>query len=110
MVRGFLIYGLWCPKKNEIRYVGQSQTGLRRPRQHFRAAQFERFKRWHVYLWLRSLLREGYDLYQDVKIVILEEGIETIEELNIAEETWVGTYRVAGNDLTNMTDGGGGFR
>lgn len=97
----FLIYGLRDPRTREIRYVGQSSTGMQRPRRHaheHRIRESTPAKR----NWLRKLQRLGLKY----EIVVLEQ-VECADQLNDAEVRWVAIGRAAlGDRLLNCSDGG----
>lgn len=99
----FIIYGLVDPRTREIRYVGQSTSGLRRPNVH-RLPSYSRPST-HKNNWIRSLLSIGLD-YE----VIMLEDVPRREGLNEAERHWVAIGRAAlGDRLTNATEGGDGL-
>lgn len=99
-----LIYGLRDPRTGEIRYVGKSRSGLRRPMAHRDAARLG--ETCHKANWIRGLLAAGFDY----EIVILERP--DADALDDAERRWIAIGRMAlGDRLTNATTGGdGGFR
>ena len=82
-----LIYGLRDPRTNEIRYVGQSSTGLHRPKQH---AKYKGPARSAKEKWVAKLLR----LCLVPEIVILQ-VLEGPDELNSAEIFWIALGREA---------------
>src|SRR5579859_4689242 len=93
------IYCLSDPSSDELRYVGKSSTGFKRPRQPHSA---------RCGSWIKSLKTRGVD----PKIEILEEiedGEYLKERLNAAERFWIASWRIAGANLTNLTDGGDGL-
>lgn len=96
-----LIYALKDPETNEIRYIGKSTSGLRRPNQH--KQKYGLLTNNHKNNWIKSLLAKGL-MYE---IIILEENIE-LESLNNREKYWVTYYKSLGSCLTNQTDGGEG--
>jgi len=100
----FLIYGLVDPRTSLVRYIGQSSSGMRRPKHHRNASQL-RTKPGHRSSWIKALQR----LELDYEIVVLE-ALESAELLNDAERWWISIGRAFGWDLTNATDGGDGTR
>ncbi len=95
-----LIYAL-TDRNGSWRYVGKTHKTLAgRLRQHMREA--DRGSRRHVYNWIRSL---GYD----PKIVAIEER-QSSEDLIQAEIEWIAEARRVGVGLTNLTEGGDGFK
>lgn len=93
-----LIYGLVDPRTREIRYVGQSSTGMKRPLQEHLA---------HCLKWERMLVRLGLTK----EIVILEEcpvGSDPAFWLDETETFYIRFFRAMGARLTNIADGGTG--
>lgn len=98
-----IIYALVDPRTDEIRYIGQSSKGLRRPPQHWLGREFKRRDRCHC--WVRSVVKSGF-----VPEILILEYLETPDELDQAEMDWIKAGRIFGRRLTNMTDGGNGVR
>lgn len=98
----FLIYGLVDPETAEVRYIGKSSRGLKRPYDHMK---FHFLKKDISYKgnWIRSLMKLGLK----PKVIVLEE-FDSHEGLNDAEIFWIKEYRSNGSRLTNLTDGGDG--
>ncbi len=100
MASKFLIYTLSDPRTDEVRYVGKSCSGMKRPRNHRSPSNIESFT--HKNNWLRS-------------IVPLKPVIEVVEEFSNpdglvdAERFWIAQFRAWGFKLTNGTDGGDGL-
>ncbi len=97
----FLIYGLFDPRTEELRYVGKSCSGLERPRQHIKPRLLK--ARTHKNSWLKSLLSEG--LRPEIDVLEEHAGPETLNE---AERFFIAYFRGIGCRLTNGTDGGDG--
>jgi hypothetical protein len=97
-----LIYGLRDPRTGEIRYVGQSTTGLLRPSRHcedWRLRQDTPPKR----SWLSALRQGGLR----PEVVVLQ-GDVPAAELDTAETAWIAIGRAAlGDRLLNFRDGQG---
>jgi len=102
MEKQFLIYGLVDPDTKEIRYVGKSSYGLKRPKEHFKPSNYLKQKN-HKAHWIKKLISEG----KLPEIIVLKTA-ETEERLNQLEIETIKYYRDAGNALTNGTDGGEG--
>lgn len=100
----WLIYGLVDPRTKLVRYVGQSSSGLRRPRHHANPSQLKS-KRTHRSSWIKSLQAIGLRYEIAVLEVFASEA-----PLNDAEQWWIAYGRACGWDLTNHTDGGDGTR
>jgi len=99
----FLIYGLRDPRTSEIRYVGKSTSGLRRPKQHTAPLTLSE-DRTHKGRWLRKLQRLGLK----PEIVVLQEVLD-VTDLAQAEKFWIAIGRAAlGSRFTNLTEGGDG--
>lgn len=103
MTMQFFIYGLTDPRTGEIRYVGKSATGMKRPRLHGKPSRLAK-DRTHKANWIRSLLAQG--IHYGVEVL---QYVASREELNDAERYWIREARNAGWELTNHTDGGDGL-
>lgn len=97
-----LIYGLFDPRDGQLRYIGKSSSGLRRPRMHSCPSVLAR-ERCHRSSWIKALLGAGVR----PEIRILEEH-DSEANLNSAEVRLIAFHRSIGARLTNMTDGGEG--
>lgn len=97
----FLVYGLVDPRTGEVRYIGRSSSGLRRPRMHFFPSKLT--ERNHKANWMRSLLSAGVR----PEIIVLEEFAFAADTV-VAECFWIAQARGLGWSLTNQTDGGEG--
>lgn len=98
------IYGLFDPLHREIRYVGYSTVGMKRPQTHLYESVYLNPKNYHrhVYAWIRSVYEAG----RKPQIVIIEyQDDRTIQEMEVS---WISFFREIGCDLTNCTDGGDG--
>lgn len=103
------IYGLRDPRTQEIRYVGQSSTGMKRPRRHMQANSLA--SDLYSARWLRTIGAPP-------EIVVLERvdrddltKSELQARLDEAEIRWIAIGRAAlGPRLTNATAGGDGAR
>lgn len=96
-----LIYGLQDPETNEIRYIGKSTKGLKRPHEHKNEYSLKHSS--HKNNWIKSLFAKNL-MYG---IVVLEEGINA-DQLDTREIHWIAHYKSTGAFLTNGTDGGEG--
>lgn len=100
-----VIYGLFCPKSGEVRYIGYTSKGIsKRLAGHIGEAKKDasspRFNS-HRHKWIRSLLREG--LLPQIEII---EEIELDADWQERERFWIEYY---GKQLTNATAGGEGL-
>jgi len=91
------IYALCAPETGDVRYVGQANNPTRRHRLHLKDQTDTRRGR-----WIRTLLCCG----RAPTLLILERINGDWQE---AERRWIASYRAAGADLTNHTDGGEGI-
>lgn len=96
-----LIYALKDPETKEIRYIGKSTTGLRRPNQH--KLKHSLIAQTHKNNWIKTLLEKGL-VYE---IIVLEENLDSVV-LDSKEITWIAHYKALGASLTNGTEGGEG--
>lgn len=99
----YLIYGLIDPDTDQVRYVGKSSSGLKRPSHHWLHKQL-RERRDRCHNWVRSVLARG-----KIPIVKVLQETENSEALNELEKMWITNLRIQGCDLTNMTEGGDGI-
>jgi len=102
MAARFLIYVMFDPRTGQMRYVGKSCSGLKRPLSE-QPRSVRGFERGHKSNWLNQLASLG-----------LKPGIEVLQEvsdpMNLpkAERRWIAYFREMGCPLTNLTDGGEG--
>jgi hypothetical protein len=97
-----LIYGLVDPRTAEIRYVGKSSRGLRRPEQHG-GTQLAKDAT-HKGNWIRRLQSLGLAY----EVVVLER-VSDATLLDESERRWISIGRGAlGPRFTNQADGGEG--
>lgn len=94
-----LIYGYLDPRDGQLRYVGGSTTGTRRPRRFTNHCA-------RCLNWIRSLAKAQLEPV----IVVLEELPDDCQVFSKdgPEVQWIARMRAAGHDLTNTTDGGDG--
>lgn len=98
-----LVYGLVDPRTTMVRYIGKSESGLARPRQH--AYPSNRRKALHSARWIDALVRVGLTY----TITVLETCTDRVS-LCSAEIWWIAFGRACGWPLTNITSGGEGGR
>jgi hypothetical protein len=103
MVDKFIIYGLVDPRTGQLRYVGKSVKGLRRPRSHMAPWVLKKEGHTHKGHWVKSIVDAGLR----PKIVIIE-ALDSPTALYEHEHFWVTYFRAMGCPLTNATDGGAG--
>ena len=100
------IYGLVCPLKNKIRYVGQTKNLKIRLQGH--KDEFKRNLRvgklnTHKDFWLNQLYEKG--LLGKLSIILIE--VVNTSNVNEKEIYWINEYNSIGK-LTNSTKGGDG--
>lgn len=93
------IYGLQDPITFEIRYIGQTSVGMRRPKVHFSKSSLK--NKTHRSSWIKSL--NG----KIPNIIILE--ICDKDQLNEREIYWIAHGKANGWSLTNHDNGGSGI-
>jgi uncharacterized membrane protein len=97
------IYTLSDPNTNQVRYIGKTNNLERRYKRHtckFTLVNENTFKS----KWILSLL-------DDEKLPILEVIDECVDKIiDNLESYWISQFKCWGFDLTNMTDGGDGFK
>ena len=99
--KGYLIYGLIDPFTNQLRYIGKSTVGFKRPKSHFLPYKLK--DRTHKVKWIKSILNKKIK----PKIIIIQQFKEP-EILYQAEQFWIKYFREMGCPLTNLTDDGPG--
>lgn len=100
-----MIYGLVDPMTNELRYIGKSSRGLKRPLEHAKHARKSSNPRSHLYRWIKKLQAFGHD----PEIISIEDGHPDEDDLNEAERFFISYFRSIGSRLTNATLGGDGI-
>ena len=98
MENSVYIYGLECPEKNIIRYVGKSKKPKSRYSSHLSHTKAKRYDNIHLYRWIAKLLRN--DLKP--KLIILEECHAS--NWKDKEKQWI--TKLGLENLLNMNDGG----
>lgn len=99
----FLIYGLADPMSDEVRYIGKSCSGLKRPKAH--VARAARSANTHAARWVRQVLARG----QRPTVRVLDVA-DCAADLEAIERGWIAQARECGWRLTNITAGGTGGR
>lgn len=94
------IYALCDPRTETLRYVGKSNSPVRRLERHLREART--LRSCHRHDWLASLLAAGVK----PSLCILEECAASVWAER--EQFWIAFHRAAGCDLVNNSDGGEG--
>lgn len=98
----FIVYGLVDPRTGDLRYVGKSSIGMKRPREHQIACG--RKAKTHNAKWLRELWADG----ERVPMVLVLEECDSDAQVLAREIVLIALFREAGFNLTNITDGGDG--
>lgn len=102
----YIIYAMLDPrphKLNQLRYVGKSETGKQRWREHLKPSSLK--NNLPKDNWIKKLLALNLK-----PIFIILEEFSSASELFEAEIFYCTYYRSLGCDLLNMTDGGDGTR
>lgn len=97
----YIIYGLTDPDTQEIRYIGKSTSGMKRPLEHKKPSNLKVSS--YKVNWIKSLINQD-----KIYGIIILEITKTPEELDSREIYWIAEYRSRGTSLTNGTDGGEG--
>lgn len=100
----FIVYGLLDTRPdriNELRYIGKSSSGMKRPRRHLGVDASN--KRTKLGNWLRAL--RGINLLPEIVVLRTCEDASSVIAAEIEE---IRLARSAGADLVNVTDGGEG--
>lgn len=94
------VYGLVDPQSLEVRYLGKTTAGLKRPLSHGRPSSLQ--LDFPVHRWITALRRRC----SDFAVVILEYAAP--RELDDLERFWISQGRGMGWRLLNVTSGGEG--
>jgi transcriptional regulator with XRE-family HTH domain len=100
MVSKFIIYGLTDPLSGQLRYIGKSSGGLKRPKQHGMPSRLNKEKGYKVN-WIKSLHTMGLTY----GVVVIQE-LDSIEEMDNLERQWINYFKALGCPLTNIALGG----
>ena len=98
-----LIYALVDPRDGQIRYVGKSTSGYRRPMEHLQPRRSHKGNTKNSN-WVNSLLKKGLK-----PIIRPLEWKEDPNDLYDLERYYVKTLRDSGANLNNLTEGGEGL-
>jgi len=95
-----IVYGLYDPTTQELRYVGQTVKGLAcRLSNHLSASGLKKHLR--VASWLKSVLARGQR--PDARIIAVAHSRDELDELEVRQ---ISVAIEAGADLTNLARGG----
>lgn len=89
----YLIYALYCPKRNKPVYVGKSSVGMRRPFEHIK----EESHSIKVNEWVSNLKSDGLS-----PILVILEYSDDESILNEKETFWINKFILEGNVLLNQ--------
>lgn len=95
-----IVYALIDPRDGQIRYVGQSGRGLRRPQSHWWPSRLLT-ERTHTNSWVKSVVAEGL-----VPLIQILQEVEPSADLDQIEIDYIAACRREGYQLTNHTNGG----
>lgn len=96
-----IIYGLYHPLTNELRYIGKTKEGLKkRYYRHLSPCYLK--ENTYKDKWIKALLKQG--LKPDIKII----DIAYKENINFWEQYYISYFKSLGFNLTNLTIGGDG--
>lgn len=98
-----IVYGLIDPITDHLKYIGKSEQGTNRYKEHLKSSSLKIDCRKNY--WLRNILGKGLK----PELIILETCTNP-EELFEAEEFWYQYFLGLGCDLVNSTDCGKGTR
>jgi hypothetical protein len=95
----YKIYGLYCPLKNELRYVGQTKQPSLRNRYNYHINEKTNTRKNQ---WIRSL--KSKSLKPEMFVI---DTCSSLEECNELEIFWIAYFKSIGCRLTNVSYGGG---
>ena len=96
-----MIYGLYDPRSDELRYVGKASDFELRLYQHIKDAKAG--QKTYRSNWIRSLLELG--MIPAIKLL----GYSTVNSWQEDEKAWIAKVKKEGANLTNLTEGGEGI-
>jgi hypothetical protein len=94
----FVVYHMVDPTDNQIRYIGQTISGMKRIVNHFTPYALKQKN--HKNSWLKSLKMKGIK-----PMVFVAHKADSFEQLNQLEKAQIDLFRKCVN-LTNLRDGG----
>ncbi len=97
MLNRYIVYALQDPISYEIRYIGKSCSGLRRPKRHFSECELKNDTNLYKVNWIRKLKK----INKKPNILIIQE-LNNQEELCDAEFYWLSYFKQNGSPLTNL--------
>ncbi len=103
-MKNMIVYAMSHPITGEVRYIGKSERGLRRPKEHGQKYHYKRLAHTPLYRWINKLRKQGLDY----TIEIVEE-FSSRELLMEGERFYISYFRSLGFRLLNICDGGEGF-
>lgn len=116
LVSRYLIYALIDSKLN-IRYIGKSTSGMKRPKAHQRPSYMKKNAHWPVIRWIKKLRESGLDfniqILQEFRFPDNTTKEERDQVIFAAEKRFIAEYRSkqpkgSEFELLNITDGGEG--
>lgn len=99
-MKQYLVYALLDPDTKEVRYIGKSATGLRRPTSHLKAYSYNESNT-HKNRWIRSVVRAD-----KLPLVHVLAELTSEDEAYAAEVDYIKLYKHLGARLTNYNNGG----
>lgn len=98
----FLVYGLIDPRNNDLRYVGKSARGMKRPKEHLSPSG--RKGETHKARWLRQI----YSDERRLPIILIIRECKSELDAFEHEIAVISIFNKAGFNLTNLSNGGEG--
>lgn len=102
-MNGLVVYALSHPTTGEVRYIGKSESGLKRPRQHGYLSHLKRQAHLPSVRWIKKLREQGLDYV----IEVVEEFLDR-PSLMEGEKFYISYFRSLGFRLLNICEGGEG--
>ncbi len=96
----FIIYGLIDPRTKELRYIGMSSNGLKRPKAHLYPSIYNKSNT-YVYCWIKNLKKENLQ----PEIMVIDE-CSNYTDLQDLEVFYINYFKAIGCNLTNLREGG----
>lgn len=103
----YVLYGLLDPRDSKLRYIGKTQQGLKRIKQHLYPSALKACTRKNN--WIKSLLKQGLEPGLQIFFELKKSNLDVRKDLLDAEIEYIASAnKVFKTELYNGTAGGEG--